>query len=230
MAGAGVEARRLLRTHGARAGTELCWRGRVAAATTPPGMSFHSLAAFECLVALAALQRLAELVHSRRNLARQTRAAQSADSSANWSSLVVLQVLWLVGCALEPWMRGEVPGAGLYWGGLALFLAGEGLRVWCITSLGPSWNARARVDPGLRVVSHGPYRFLRHPNYLGVLLELVGLPLMGGAYATLALLFLPHLFVLLRRIRGEDALLFALPGYAEAMAGKAALWPRLVRR
>ena len=193
-------------------------------------MPLHSLVAFEILVLAAALQRLAELVHSRNNLARLSQGARAADTAANWSLLVVLQIAWLVGCALEPWWRGTVPSAGLYWGGFALFLAGELLRVWCITSLGPSWNARARVDPGLRIVAHGPYRFLRHPNYLGVLLELVGLPLMGGAWWTLGLLFVPHFVVLLRRIRGEDALLFALPGYAEAMAGKTALLPRFVRR
>ena len=190
----------------------------------------HSLLAFELLVAAAILQRLAELVHSRRNLARLSDAARAADSSANWSVLVLLQTLWLAGCALEPAWRGEVPRAELYWTGLALFLAGELLRVWCIASLGPSWNARAKVDPGLRVIAHGPYRFLRHPNYLGVLLELVGLPLMGAAWWTLALLFVPHLVVLTQRIRGEDRLLFALPGYAEAMAGKSALWPRFARR
>jgi len=190
----------------------------------------HSLLAFELLVTAAALQRLAELLHSRRNLARLSSGARPADSSANWSALVVLQTLWLAGCALEPALAGAVPSAPFFWGGLALFLAGEALRVWCIASLGPSWNARAKVDPGLSVVAHGPYRFLRHPNYLGVLLELVGLPLMGGAWWTLALLFVPHVVVLLQRIRGEDALLFALPGYAEAMAGKAALWPRFARR
>ena len=193
-------------------------------------MPIHSLAAFELLVLAAALQRLAELVHSRRNLARLSDGARTADTPANWSALVVLQVLWLAGSALEPWLRSSVPAAGLYWTGFALFLAGEGLRVWWITSLGRSWNARAKVDPDLRVVAHGPYRYLRHPNYLGVLFELVGLPLMGGAWWTLGLLFVPHLFVLLRRIRGEDALLFALPGYADAMAGKPALWPRLARR
>jgi len=193
-------------------------------------MPLHSLLAFEVLVFLAALQRLAELVHSRRNLARLSPGARAADSSANWSVLVVLQTAWLLGCALEPAWRGGVPSAGFYWSGFALFMAGELLRVWCITSLGPSWNARARVDPGLCIVASGPYRFLRHPNYLGVLLELVGLPLMGGAWWTLALLFAPHFIVLLRRIRGEDALLFALPGYADVMAGKTALWPRFVRR
>lgn len=189
-----------------------------------------ALAVFEGLVLLTALQRLAELVHSRRNLARLSPAARPADSRGNWSALVVLQGLWLAASALEPALRGGVAPAGLFALGLAAFLAGEALRCWCIVALGGWWNARARVDPGLRVVSHGPYRWLRHPNYLGVLLELFGLPLAGGAWWTLALLAPPHLVVLARRMRGEDRLLFALPGYAAAMGGKGALVPRWSRR
>lgn len=185
---------------------------------------------FGILVALTAVQRLAELVHSRRNLAKLSRASQPADSSVNWTVLVALQVAWLAGCGLEPYLRGGVAPLPLYGAGLGLFLAGECLRTWCILTLGTWWNARARVDPGLRVVASGPYRWIRHPNYLGVLLELVGLPLAGGAWWTLALLALPHFVVFAKRIRGEDRLLFALPGYAECMGAKGALWPRLSRR
>jgi len=193
-------------------------------------MSAHALAAYEALVALAAAQRLAELVLSRRNVARLSQAARPADPSGNWVALVSLQVLWLAGCALEPGLRGGVGAPWAFWSGLAAFAAGEALRTWCIRTLGVAWNARARVDPQLCVVSHGPYRWIRHPNYLGVLLEFVGLALAGGALWTLALLALPHLVVLRRRMRGEDALLFALPGYAEAMGAKGALVPRLARR
>lgn len=193
-------------------------------------MNPRSLLVFEIVVALTALQRGLELLLSRRNLGKLSPASRPADSRANWSTLVVLQVLWLAGCALEPAVRGRVPSAPLFWTGAALFLAGEALRTWCILTLGTWWNARARVDPGLAVVSTGPYRWIRHPNYLGVLLEAVGLPLAGGAWWTLVLLVPPTWFVLRRRIRGEDGLLFALPGYAAAMRGKGALVPRLFGR
>jgi methyltransferase len=193
-------------------------------------MSLRMLAFFECLVGLTALQRLLELRYSNANLRRLSPAARPADSSANWSALVALQSLWLGGCALEPALRGTLPGATCFWTGLVLFLAGEGLRTWCILTLGARWNARARVAPDLRIASRGPYRWVRHPNYLGVLLELVGLPLAGGAWWTLALSAPLQLAVLLRRIRGEDALLFALPGYAEAMGRKGALLPRWPHR
>jgi len=182
------------------------------------------------LVAVTALQRLAELMLSRRNLARLDRGSRPADTRTNWIALVVLQVLWLSGCWIEPWLRDARPPRALAWVGLGVFLGGAALRVWCIATLGRWWNARARVDPGLTVVSHGPYRWVRHPNYLGVLLELVGLPLVGGAWWTLALLTPPHVLVLARRMRGEDLLLCTLPGYAERMAGKGALLPRVRAR
>lgn len=189
-----------------------------------------TLLAYELMVGATALQRLAELVLSRRNLALLSSASRAADSSANWVALVALQTLWLAACALEPAWRGSTAGKPLFAAGLALFVLGAGLRLWCILSLGSWWNARARVDPGLCVVTSGPYRFVRHPNYAGVLLELVGLPLAGAAWWALALLAPPHLLVLWQRMRGEDRLLFALPGYAQAMGTKGALLPRLARR
>lgn len=189
-----------------------------------------TLLAFELMVGATALQRLVELVLSRRNLAQLSSASRAADSSVNWVALIALQALWLAGCLLEPAWRGSTARMPVFGAGLALFVLGAGLRVWCILCLGSWWNARARVDPGLRVVTSGPYRFVRHPNYAGVLLELVGLPLAGGAWWTLALLAPPHLVVLLRRMRGEDRLLFDLPGYARSMGAKGALLPRLVRR
>jgi methyltransferase len=180
---------------------------------------------FEVLVGLTALERLLELAYSRRNLRSMTPAARAADSTANWVALVAAQVLWLGGCALEPALRGALPPAALVCSGLVLFLAGECLRIWCIRTLGRAWNARARVDPGLTIVTSGPYRWVRHPNYLGVVLELVGLPLAGGAWWTLGLSAPLHLAILMRRMRGEDELLFALPGYAASMGRKGALVP-----
>jgi methyltransferase len=114
----------------------------------------------------------------------------------------------------------------LVWGGLLLFAAGQTLRLWCMHVLGTRWNARARIDPALRVESSGPYRWIRHPNYLGLLLEVLGLPLAAGAWITLALVLPAHACVLRARMRGEDELLHAVPGYAEAMGGKGALLPR----
>jgi methyltransferase len=188
------------------------------------------VALIEGLLLLVALQRLLELRHSRRNLARLSSASLPADSRANWTVIVAAQALWLAGCALETALRGRVAPAPVFWGGIAVFSCGAALRLWCIRRLGPRWNARALVDPGLRVERGGPYRWVRHPNYLGVLLELVGLPLAAGAWVTLAVLLPVHVLALRARMRGEDELLLALPGYAETMGRKGALLPRLSAR
>lgn len=188
-----------------------------------------ALTAFEALVALTAVQRGLELLYSRRQQRRQSPASRNADPRGNWSALVVLQGAWLAGSALEPALRGAIARGAALACGLALFAAGAALRVWCMRALGASWNARARVDPTLAVVSTGPYRWLRHPNYLGVLLEAVGLPLAGGAWIVLAAAAPLHALVLARRMRGEDELLARVPGYSEHMAHKGALWPRWTR-
>src|SRR5262249_17442017 len=166
-------------------------RDRTGALARAPALrerGMNPLAALETVVVLTGLQRAFELVHSRRNLRTLSSASRAADSRANWIALVALQALWLAGCGLEPVVRGGLAGRRWLVAGGPLFVAGAVLRAWCIVTLGPRWNARARVDPALGVIASGPYRWLRHPNYLGVLLECVGLPLAGGAWATLGLL------------------------------------------
>ena len=121
-------------------------------------MTVARLGAFELIVALTAIQRLAELVHSRRNLARLAPGSTNADSRANFSMLVVLQTLWLAGSAFEPARRGDTAAWTWFVLGLVLFALGQALRVWCIVTLGRWWNARARIDPALEVVTSGPYR------------------------------------------------------------------------
>lgn len=190
-------------------------------------MELRSVLAVEALVGLTALQRLAEMAWSRRNQRRAAPASASADRPAAWAAMVLLHALWLAGCGVEVHLRGTPATAALFWVGLGLFAAGQALRLWAIATLGPAWNARAVVDPATPVVTHGPYRFARHPNYTGVLLELVGLPLAAGAWWTAALTLPAHALVLARRIENEERLLRALPGYEEAMATKGRLLPRL---
>jgi methyltransferase len=87
---------------------------------------------------------------------------------------------------------------------------------------------RALVPSDLRIVDRGPYRFIRHPNYLALGLEFLGLPLIGGAYASAVGLGLVNALLLRRRIREEDGLLLAIPAYQERMADKPRFLPRLV--
>ena len=89
---------------------------------------------------------------------------------------------------------------------------------------------RAVVPSDLPVVDRGPYRFIRHPNYVALGLEFLGLPLIGGAYLSAAGLGLANALLLRRRIADEEALLMAIPAYRLRMAHKPRFLPRLSAR
>jgi methyltransferase len=127
---------------------------------------------------------------------------------------------------VEAAVRRRRPRAPALWVGV--LAAATALRWWSIASLGPSWNVRAVVPDDLRPVSRGPYRFVRHPNYLAVALEFAALPLAGGAVWSAVGLSLLDALVLFDRIREEERLLMAVPGYEEAFRGKARLIPGLL--
>ncbi|MEO7131934.1 MAG: isoprenylcysteine carboxylmethyltransferase family protein, partial [Dermatophilaceae bacterium] len=97
---------------------------------------------------------------------------------------------------------------------LALVLASQGLRWWCIRTLGRQWNTRVIVVPGRTLVSRGPYRVFRHPNYVAVVVEGVALPLVHSAWITAVVFTLANAALLTLRIRVEDAALreIAAPG------------------
>jgi len=184
----------------------------------PPG--------FGVLLVLVALQRLAELRVSRRNLRHLSPQATSADPGGTFGWMVVLHTGLVVLPVIEVLFRGHGASGAVFWAAVAVFFCAEGLRYWALASLGRLWNVRAVVDPGQDVVVRGPYRFLRHPNYLAVVLEFLAVPAAGGAWVSLAILNLLHLPVLAARIRSEEALLFQLPGYRESMGDKGRLLPR----
>jgi methyltransferase len=106
---------------------------------------------------------------------------------------------------------------------LALVVLATLLRWWVIRTLGTHWNVRVMDSAALGVVTSGPYRWVRHPNYLAVLVELAALPLVQTAWITALLGSTAHLFVLRRRIASEEAVLAADPIWRAQMADK----PRL---
>jgi len=179
---------------------------------------------------LFATQRFIELLYSERNERqihrRQPDAPEAGRSVWRWIAAVNLGLFTLP--ALERAWRGRPsprPIAALGW---AAAIAAVGLRLSVIASLRESWNVRAMVPRDLRVVDRGPYRFIRHPNYVALGLEFLGLPLIGGAYASAVGLGLANALLLGRRIREEDALLMAIPAYRERMGDKPAFLPRLL--
>ncbi len=173
-----------------------------------------SPATFTGLVVLVALQRLWELGRSAQNeKALREKGGYEVGQGHFWVMRLV-HTGWLVGCVAEVWVA-PVASLPLFWIGLVAFLAGQWLRYLAIRNLGPRWTVKAMVVPGEQVVGQGPFRYLRHPNYLGVVLELAGLPLMGGCVAT-ALAFSLANFLLLRlRIRVEEKALRKESNYGQ---------------
>ena len=178
-------------------------------------------------LALLGLERFGELLLSLRN-ARAARAAGAVEAGrGHYPVMVAFHTLFLVSCGLEV-VFGHRPFPGLLgWAALAVALAAQALRYWAVAALGVRWNTRVIVWPGLAPVTAGPYRFLRHPNYLAVVLEVLAVPLIHGAWIT-ALVFSAGNALLLRvRIRAEEQAL-GRP-WADAFAGRPRLVPELFR-
>ncbi len=162
------------------------------------------------VVGLVAAQRLAELVLARRNAARLVAAGGIEHGAGHYPILVALHAAWLAALVLAV-PADRAPAAGP----LAAYLALQPLRYWAVASLKGRWTTRVIVLPGAAPVRAGPYRYLAHPNYLVVALEIPLLPAAFGAWALAAGFGLANLVVLAWRIRVEGA---ALAG-ATAAAG-----------
>ncbi len=164
-------------------------------------------ALYAALVVAVAVERLAELVVSKRNAAWSFRRGGREYGAGHYPAMVVLHTGLLVGCLAEVLVAGRPFLPWLGWPMLAVVLGSQGLRWWCISTLGHQWNTRVIITPGLPLVSRGPYRWLKHPNYVAVVAEGVALPLVHTAWVT-ALVFTVANAALLRvRIGVEDAAL-----------------------
>ena len=152
------------------------------------------------LVGATAVERLAELVVSARN-ARWSFARGGVESGrGHFPAMVALHSGLLVACVAEAALAGRPFLPWLGWPMLVLVLASQVLRWWCVATLGHRWNTRIIVVPGLPLVSGGPYRWVRHPNYVAVVVEGVALPLVHTCWVT-ALGFTALNLVLLARFR-----------------------------
>ena len=173
-----------------------------------------TLAAFTVLVALVGLERVAELVVSVRNAAWSKERGGLETGRGHYPVMVVLHTGLLVGALVEAWVRRPDVPPLLAWSMLALVLASQALRWWCIATLGRRWNTRVIVVPGLPPVTGGPYRWLRHPNYVAVVVEGVALPLVHAAWITALAFTLLNAALLAVRIRAEDRALRSLRAQA----------------
>ncbi|MFB6849057.1 isoprenylcysteine carboxyl methyltransferase family protein [Streptomyces sp. NPDC056373] len=162
---------------------------------------------YALLVLAIGAERLAELVVARRNASWTLARAGVEHGRGHYPAMVTLHTGLLLCCLLEPALadRPFVPALGPPM--LVLVVLAQALRWWCVMTLGPYWNTRVIVVPGARLVGTGPYRFLRHPNYVAVVVEIAALPLVHGAWLSALVFTVANAWLLTVRIRCENAAL-----------------------
>jgi methyltransferase len=154
-------------------------------------------------LAVLMAQRMGELIHSAVNSRRLMERGAREHGAGHFPLLVLVHVLFPLGLLAEIGLLGARPGR--LWGlWLAGWLAAQALRYAAVRALGDRWSVRILVLPGEPLVRRGPYRLLRHPNYLAVFIEFITAPLMFGAWRTAIVISLLDLVALRIRIRAED--------------------------
>jgi methyltransferase len=139
--------------------------------------------------------------------------------------MVLLHTAFLICCPLEVWLldRPFLPALGIPM--LLLVVLATGLRYWVISTLDGRWTTRIVVLPGASPVAGGPYRFLRHPNYLAVITEILALPLVHTAWLTAAVFSILNGLLLRVRIRAEEEALARMTDYGTVFASRSRLMP-----
>ncbi|HEU5045731.1 MAG TPA: isoprenylcysteine carboxylmethyltransferase family protein [Nocardioidaceae bacterium] len=167
---------------------------------------------FTVLVGLVALERLAELVVARRNAAWSMSRGGVELGRSHFPPMVLLHTGLLAGALLEAWLARPTVPLALAASMFVLVVLAQGLRWWCVATLGRQWNTRVIVVPGLSLVRRGPYRLLPHPNYVAVVVEGFALPLVHLAWVTALVFSVLNAGVLMVRIRVENSALRTLDG------------------
>lgn len=156
----------------------------------------------QVIVLLVAAQRLAELVYARRNARRLMAEGGIEHGASRYPLLVLLHAAWLAALFLF-----VPPEATVSWLLIGAYLLLQAARLWVVASLGRFWTTRVITLPDAPLVGRGPYRWLKHPNYLVVAAEIAVLPLAFGAWELALGFSLANAVVLADRIRIEETAL-----------------------
>jgi methyltransferase len=180
------------------------------------------LTVYWVLLAVIACERVAELAVSARHANELLRRGGVEYGFGHFPVMVALHVALIAGCVAEPLLahRTFMPGLGAAM--VTVTVLANGLRWWCIRTLGPRWTARVIVLPGAPLVRSGPYRLFAHPNYVAVIVEGIALPLAGSAWITATAFTVLNAALLTVRIRCETRALAAAAPAQPAAAGTVA--------
>jgi methyltransferase len=186
--------------------------------------------AYICLLVLVGIERLVEVAISRRNQSKLIEQGVQKIREPHFPWLVLFHAVVLVAAGAEvlflhrpliPWLAISMA---------ALFVLSNVIRYWVIYLLAGLWNIQIMDSGRVGIVTSGPYRWVRHPNYVGVVLEVFSLPMIHTAWITAVAGTLGYFEILRRRIQIEDSVLMANPAYREAMGDKPKFFPRLFSR
>ena len=165
---------------------------------------------YALLIGAVAVERVAELVVSQRNLDWSRQRGGVEVGARHYPVMVVLHTGLLAGCLVEAITMRRRFIRILGWPMMGVVLLAQGLRWWCITTLGRQWNTRVVVVPGAGRATGGPYRVVPHPNYVAVVPEGVALPLVQTGWITALVFSVLNATLLRTRIRVENAALASL--------------------
>ena len=154
------------------------------------------------IIGLVILQRFGELVLANRNTQRLKKKGAVEIGAGHYRFIVLLHMAWLMAVL---WLL-PAPLV-IHWVWIGVFVLLQGARVWVIATLGPYWTTRIISVPGAPLIRTGPYRFLRHPNYVIVAGEILVLPLAFGEILVAVVFSLANAAMLYWRIREEETAL-----------------------
>lgn len=154
-------------------------------------------------LSLLGMERVVEVLMARSNERWILRRGGKEHAGLFSRIIFLVHGLWFMSFALEAWLRSAVLLIGLR-GLAAVVITLLALRYWCIASLGRFWNTKILALPGAPLIKHGPYRWIKHPNYLIVLIEIPLYPLLFGCWFTAAGFGLLNIWVLKTRIGQEN--------------------------
>ncbi|MDF2788250.1 MAG: hypothetical protein K0S80_1348 [Neobacillus sp.] len=184
---------------------------------------------FLIFISVMIIQRLLELVIARRNEKWMKDQGAIEFGVKHYQFIVLMHSLFFVVFIFEKisFIRELFPFWQLYG---AVFVCTQLIRVWAISSLGRFWNTKILVLPNVEVVRRGPYRFIKHPNYLVVSIELLVVPLMFGAYVTACLFTILNILMLSIRIPAEEKALRELTEYENYLGSCNRFLPKLLNK
>jgi len=184
-----------------------------------------SLPVYLGVIAALAAERGVELAIAQRNAARAFAAGAIEAGQGHYPAMVVFHSAFLVACVIERVMRGHGAPPAIAAIAVIAELFAQFLRYWVIFTLGPRWNTRIIVLPNAPPVTGGPFRFLRHPNYVAVAIEMIAVPMIGGAWITAIAFSVGNGILMMFRIPAEERAMGK--SYAGAFSALPRFFPRI---